>query len=305
MESLDLRGYDLVISSSSAWAHGVIPDEDAVHVCYCHNPFRYAWNARQETLAARGPVGRAALGAVFQRWRQWDWIAAQRVDAYVANSQTTKRRVARYFGREATVLHPPVDIERFSPGEPGEAYVVLSELMAHKRIEVAVRAFNQMRLPLLVVGNGPDARHLHRLAGPTIGFTGRVSDADAAQILARARALVVTATEEFGIAAVEAQAAGRPVIALHDGGVRETVIDGETGVFFDAPEPASLAQAVLSFDALAVDPAACVASARRFDTAQFRRGLRSVVEVALDGLGSRRAARRRPPRRARGLARPV
>jgi glycosyltransferase involved in cell wall biosynthesis len=305
MESLDLRGYDLVISSSSAWAHGVIPDEDAVHVCYCHNPFRYAWNARQETLAARGPLGRAALGAVFQRWRQWDWIAAQRVDAYVANSQTTKRRVARYFGREATVLHPAVDVERFTPGEPGEAYVVLSELMAHKRIEVAVRAFNELRLPLVVVGNGPDARRLHRLAGPTVSFTGRVSDAEAARILACSRALIVTATEEFGIAAVEAQAAGRPVIALHEGGVRETVIEGETGVFFDRPDPVALAEAVLAFDALAVDPAACVASARRFDTAQFRRGLRSVVELALDGLGSRRAARRRPPRRARGLARPV
>jgi glycosyltransferase involved in cell wall biosynthesis len=305
MESLDLRGYDLVISSSSAWAHGVIPDEDAVHVCYCHNPFRYAWNARQETLAARGPLGRAALGAVFQRWRQWDWIAAQRVDAYVANSQTTKRRVARYFGREATVLHPPVDVERFTPAEPGEAYVVLSELMAHKRIEVAVQAFNELRLPLVVVGNGPDARRLHRLAGPTVSFTGRVLDAETARILARGRALVVTATEEFGIAAVEAQAAGRPVIALHEGGVRETVIEGETGIFFDTPDPRALVEAVLAFDALAVDPAACVASARRFDTAQFRRGLRSVVELALDGLGSRRAARRRPPRRARGLARPV
>jgi glycosyltransferase involved in cell wall biosynthesis len=305
MESLDLRGYDLVISSSSAWAHGVIPDEDAVHVCYCHNPFRYAWNARQETLAARGPVGRAALGAVFQRWRQWDWIAAQRVDAYLANSHTTKKRVARYFGRDATVLHPPVDVGRFRPAEAGEAYVVLSELMAHKRIEVAVRAFNELRLPLVVVGNGPDARRLHRLAGPTVSFAGRVSDAEAARILARGRALVVTATEEFGIAAVEAQAAGRPVIALHEGGVRETVIDGETGTFFDRPEPAALAEAVRAFDALAVDPAACVASARRFDTAHFRRGLRSVVELALDGLGSRRAARRRPPRRARGLARPV
>jgi glycosyltransferase involved in cell wall biosynthesis len=183
--------------------------------------------------------------------------------------------------------------------------VVLSELMPHKRIEVAVRAFNELRLPLLVVGNGPDARRLHRMAGPTVSFTGRVSDADAARILARAQALVVTATEEFGIAAVEAQAAGRPVIALHEGGLRETVIDGETGVFFDAPEPGALAEAVLAFDALDVDPAACVASARRFDTAHFRRGLRSVVDLALDGLGSRRVARRRPPRRSRGLARPV
>jgi glycosyltransferase involved in cell wall biosynthesis len=303
MESLDLRGYDLVVSSSSAWAHGVIPDEDAVHVCYCHNPFRYAWNARQETLAARGPVARAALGAVFQRWRQWDWIAAQRVDAYVANSETTRRRVARYFGRDATVLYPPVEVGRFVPTRPGSAYVALSELMPHKRIDLAVRAFNQLRLPLIVVGNGPDARRLRRLAGPTVSFAGRVSDAEAARLLARARALVVTATEEFGIAAVEAQAAGRPVIALREGGVRETVVEGVTGAFYETPEVGALVDAVRSFDALAVDPAACVASARRFDTAHFRRGLIAVVERVLGGRESRRAPRRRPPRRARGLAR--
>jgi glycosyltransferase involved in cell wall biosynthesis len=303
MESLDLRGFDLVISSSSAWAHGVIPDDEAVHVCYCHNPFRYAWNARQETLAARGAVGRAALGAVFQRWRQWDWIAAQRVDAYMANSQTTKRRVARYFGREATVLHPPVELERFVPATPGDAYVVLSELMPHKRIDVAVRAFRDLRLPLVVIGNGPDARRLHRLAGPTVTFTGRISDAEAAHILARARALVVTATEEFGIAAVEAQAAGRPVIALNEGGVRETVVEGVTGAFFDRPEPAALVEAVRSFDALAIDPRACVDNARRFGSAQFRSGLTEVVDRVLDGSGSRRVPRRRPPRRSRGLAR--
>jgi glycosyltransferase involved in cell wall biosynthesis len=305
MESLDLRGFDLVVSSSSAWAHGVIPDDHAIHVCYCHNPFRYAWNARQETLQARGAIGRAALGVVFQRWRQWDWIAAQRVDAYLANSQTTKRRVSRYFGREATVLHPPVELERFAPDTPGDAYVVLSELMAHKRIDVAVHAFNELGLPLIVVGNGPDARRLHRLAGPTVQFTGRVTDAEAARILARARALVVTATEEFGIAAVEAQAAGRPVIALNAGGVRETVVDGVTGTFFERAEPAALADVVRAFDALAVDPEACVANARRFDTAQFRRGLKAVVDQAVNGSGSPRAVRRRPPRRARGLARPV
>src|SRR5213080_1038810 len=207
MESLDLRGYDLVISSSSAWAHGVIPDEDAVHVCYCHNPFRYAWNAREETLAGRGAVARAALGLVFQRWRQWDWIAAQRVDAYIANSHTTQDRIARYFGRESTVLHPPVEVARFAPCTPGDTYVVLSELMAHKRIDVAVRAFTDLGLPLLVIGDGPDARRLRKLAGPTVHFAGRASDDDVARLLAEARALVVTATEEFGIAAVEAQAA--------------------------------------------------------------------------------------------------
>jgi glycosyltransferase involved in cell wall biosynthesis len=302
MEALDLRGYDLVLSSSSAWAHGVLPAEGAVHVCYCHNAFRYAWNAREETLAARGPLGRAALGLIFQRWRQWDWIAAQRVDAYVANSETTRRRVARYFGREASVLHPPVETARFAPGAVGDAYVVLSELMPHKRIDVAVRAFNALRRPLVVVGNGPDYRRLRRLAGPTVSFAGRVSDADAAALLQSARALVVTATEEFGIAAVEAQAAGRPVIALADGGVRETVIEGLTGTFYAQPDPATLAAAVCRFDALAVDPVACVENAARFDVGHFRHGMRAVVDRAL--ADDRRAgpSRRPSPRRRTGLA---
>jgi glycosyltransferase involved in cell wall biosynthesis len=301
MESLDLRGYDLVLSSSSAWAHGIIPTERAVHVCYCHNPFRYAWNAREETLAGHSPPARAALGLIFSRWRQWDWIAAQRVDAYVANSETTRWRVARYFGREATVLHPAVETDRFAPGPVGDAFVVLSELMPHKRIDVAVRAFNDLRLPLVVVGNGPDYRRLRRLAGPTVTFTGRVSDADAAALLSSARALVVTATEEFGIAAVEAQAAGRPVIALADGGVRETVVEGETGTFYDRPEPDALAAAVRRFDALAVDPAACVENAARFDVAHFRHGLSAVVERTLAAQRSDAPPRRRSTRRPAGL----
>jgi glycosyltransferase involved in cell wall biosynthesis len=302
MESLDLRGYDLVISSSSAWAHGVIPDEGAMHVCYCHNPFRYAWNAREDTLRGRGPVSRAALGLVLQRWRQWDFIAAQRVDAYVANSDTTRRRVRRYFGREAVVVHPPVDTARFGPAPVGADYVVLSELMAHKRIDVAVRAFTQLRLPLLVIGNGPDLRRLRRLAGPTVRFAGRVGDQTAAAMLARARALVVTATEEFGIAAVEAQAAGRPVIALGAGGVRETVLEGVTGAFYREQDPEALAEVLRRFDPLAVDPQACVANAARFDAAHFRHGVRRVVGQALAGDRARRAMRVRPPLRARGLA---
>ena len=301
MESLDLRGYDLVLSSSSAWAHGVIPDERAVHVCYCHNPFRYAWNAREETLAGRGPVGRAALAVIFARWRQWDWIAAQRVDAYVANSETTRWRVASYFGREATVLHPAVETGRFAPGPVGDAYVVLSELMPHKRIDVAIRAFSELRRPLVVIGNGPDSRRLRRLAGPTITFTGRVGDAEAAALLSGARALVVTATEEFGIAAVEAQAAGRPVIALADGGVREIVLEGETGTFYARPDPAALAEAVVRFDALAVDPGACVANAARFDVAHFRHGLRAVVDRTLAARRGDSPSPRRSPRRPAGL----
>jgi glycosyltransferase involved in cell wall biosynthesis len=299
MESLDLGGYDLVISSSSAWAHGVIVDPGAVHVCYCHNPFRYAWNAREETLRGRGRLQGAALRAIFARWRQWDWIAAQKVDRYVANSTTTARRIRRYLSREATVLHPPVELARFQPaGTVGEEYVVLSELMAHKRIAVAIEAFNRLERPLVVVGNGPEERRLRRLAGPTVRFEGHVPDDRAAELLARSRALVVTATEEFGIAAVEAQAAGRPVIALAEGGARETVLEGVTGTFYAHPEPGVLAAAVERFDALGVDPEACRANAERFDVGHFRRGLRAVVDEARAAERPSRSRRRTP----RGLA---
>jgi glycosyltransferase involved in cell wall biosynthesis len=299
MEALDLDAYDLVISSSSAWAHGVLTGDDTVHVCYCHNPFRYAWNAREQALAGRGAASRAALSVIFRRWREWDWIAAQRVDSYVANSETTKARIANYFGRDATVLYPPVQTDRFAPGTPGDEYVVLAELMAHKRIDLAVQAFSALGRPLTVIGDGPDARRLRRMAAPNVRFTGRVGDEEVAARLAACRALVVTATEEFGIAAIEAQASGRPVIALRAGGVRETLVDGVTGTFFDEPEPASLAAAVTAFDDRAVDPRACVANAERYGVRPFADGIAGVVAAA------RREPRAHPDRRRHPRARGV
>jgi glycosyltransferase involved in cell wall biosynthesis len=307
IESLDLRGYDIVISSSSAWAHGVLVDPGAVHVCYCHNPFRYAWSEREATLAARPAALRLPLSVLLSRWRQWDWIAAQRVDRYVSNSHLTAARVRRYFGRESDVLHPPVELERFAPGRVGDQYLVVAELMAHKRIDVAVRAFNRLRKPLTVVGDGPELRRLRRLAGPTVRFTGRVPDARVAELLRSARALVVTASEEFGIAAVESLASGRPVIALGDGGVLESVVDGETGTYYGTNTPQALAEAVARFDPLAVDPAACVAVAQRFGTRRFQATMHAIVDEAVaaeraprpgerpavvTGLLPRRAARR-------------
>jgi glycosyltransferase involved in cell wall biosynthesis len=278
IESLDLRGYDVVVSSSSAWAHGVLVDPGAVHVCYCHNPFRYAWSEREATLAARNPLTRPALRVLLSRWRQWDSIAAQRVDAYVANSAITAARLRRYFGREAEVLHPPVELGRFAPGPVGAHYLVLAELMAHKRIDVAIRAFNALRRPLVVVGDGPQWRQLRRLAGPTVRLTGRLEDAEVADLLRSARALVVTAEEEFGIAAVESLASGRPVIALRSGGVLETVREGMTGAFYDdGDDPLALADAVARFDPALVDPAECVAAARRFGVERFQERLRAIV----------------------------
>jgi glycosyltransferase involved in cell wall biosynthesis len=300
MEALDLSGYDVVISSSSAWAHGVLVDPEAVHVCYCHNPFRYAWNARETTLARHDPLTRAALAVILKRWRQWDFIAAQRVDRYIANSTMTARRINRYFNRDAQVLHPPVDTARFTPTEDvGEDYVVLSELMEHKRIDLAIRAFNRLGLPLIVVGDGPDARRLRRLAGPTVRFAGFLDDPHVATLLSRARALVVPATEEFGIAAAEAQAAGRPVIALREGGALETVIEGVNGTFFDQPSVDALAEAVHGFDPMAIDPAACMRSAERFDVKHFSRGMRAIVDAAVE---DERPSRELRLRRPRGLA---
>ena len=230
VESLDVSDYDLVVSSSSAWAHAVLCDEHTVHVSYCHNPFRYAWNDRERTLARqRDPITRAFLRSVFRRWRQWDWIAAQRTDRYIANSRATQARIRAYFGREAAVVYPPVDTWRFSPGPVGDHYVVVSELLRHKEVDVAIAAFNRLRRPLIVIGDGPDVWRLRRMAGPTIQFAGRLPDNTVAEILQGARALILTSVEEFGIAAVESQAAGRPVIARRGGGALETIEEGITG----------------------------------------------------------------------------
>ncbi len=283
IESFDLSGYELVVSSSSAWAHAVLCDEHTVHVSYCHNPFRYAWNDRERTLArSSNPLTRALLRSAFRRWRQWDWIAAQRTDRYIANSRTTQARIRAYFGRESHVVYPPVDTERFAPGAVGEHYALVSELMPHKQIDDAIEAFNTLALPLIVVGDGPDARRLRRAAGPTIRFTGRLPDASVSEILQGARALVVTAIEEFGIAAVESQAAGRPVIAHRGGGALETIVDGLTGCFWSGGSK-ELTDAIANFDDAAVDPEACTRNAARFNKASFRAGIEAEVQAACAG----------------------
>jgi glycosyltransferase involved in cell wall biosynthesis len=281
VESFDLSGYDLVVSSSSAWAHAVLCDERAVHVCYCHNPFRYAWNERHRALAERAdPITRAVLRSFFRRWREWDWIAAQRVDRYVTNSRTTQARIKGFFGRGSRIVHPPIEVDRFRPATPGEYYLVLSELISHKRIDTAVDVFSRLGLPLVVAGDGPDMRRLRRLAAPNVRFAGRVSDVEAARLLAGCKAFLMTGVEEFGIAAVEAQAAGRPVIARYGGGALETVVDGVTGCYWSGAVD-ELAEAVRGFDTDAVDPAACVENARRFEPERFRRALARETDLAV------------------------
>jgi len=306
IESFDLSDYDMVVSSSSAWAHAVICGESTAHVSYCYNPFRYAWNGRESTLArCPDPLTRAMLRGVLRRWRQWDWIAAQRVDRYLTISRTAKARISAYWQRDAKVIYPPVETSRFAPGPVGDYYLILSELMRHKRIDVAIAAFNRLGLPLVIAGDGPDVRRLRREAGPTIEFAGRVSDAEAARLLSGCRAFVTPAVEEFGIAAVEAQASGRPVISPAAGGGLETVEAGVTGVFFDGTAD-DLVRVVRDFDTDAVDTDACVANAARFDLSLFREALPREVNRALassrEGVSERPIIRRARDRR-RGLIR--
>jgi glycosyltransferase involved in cell wall biosynthesis len=280
IERLWLPPCDLVLSSSSAFAHGVHTPQGAIHICYCHAPFRYAWYEEARALAETPTSLRPLLRWQLRRMRRWDLAASRRVDHYIANSQLTRERIKRYYGREAAIVHPPVETHRFAPGTPGESLLVVSELVRHKRLDVALEAARRAGVPIRVLGSGPEHEALAK-AYPEAEFLGRASDGDIAREYARARALVIPSMEEFGITAVEAQAAGRPVIAAAAGGALETVLDGQTGLLAELDDVDSFARAIERIDELDFDPARAVANAERFSVAAFRRRLSEEVGLAL------------------------
>jgi glycosyltransferase involved in cell wall biosynthesis len=269
---LRLPQSDVVLSSSSAFAHGVRAPAGALHVCYCHAPFRYAWTEQQRALEEVAPPLRPLLRRQLARMRDWDVSASRGVDAYVANSQLTRERIKRFYGRESTVIHPPVETHRFAPGEPGDELLVVTELVPHKRVDVALEAARRMSVPINVVGAGPARASLGE-AYPEAGFLGRVDDAELAKLYASARAVVITSVEEFGITAVEAQAAGRPVIAAGAGGVLETVLENQTGLFARPDDVGAFATAIAALDQLDFDPALAQQNASRFSVESFQRRL--------------------------------
>jgi glycosyltransferase involved in cell wall biosynthesis len=276
--SLDLRGYDVVVSSSSGWAHGVRTDLDALHIVYCHNPAR--WLYRTESYLAGE---RAFAAALLPTLKRWDRRAARRANRYIANSETTRRRIFAAYGRPSTVVHPPVSTGRFEIGEPGDYYLCASRLTNYKRIDLAIDACRSLGVPLVVAGDGPARSRLERgAAGCDVRFLGRVSDGELASLLARCRALIVPAEEDFCITAVEAMAAGRPVVGYARGGLVETVLPDRTGVLFASQTLESVADAMLRLDRLDLEPPAIRRHALQFDTSRFKDELVRIVE---DDLG--------------------
>jgi glycosyltransferase involved in cell wall biosynthesis len=281
-ERLEAPPCDVLLSSSSAFAHGVRRPECALHVCYCHAPFRYAWYEEARALSEVPAPLRPPLRLALSRMRRWDVAASSRVDSYIANSELCRERIRRFYNRDSVLIHPPVETARFAPGIPGDSLLVVSELVRHKRPQIALEAARRARVPIRVVGSGPDYSAL-RQAYPEAEFLGRASDEELAALYAAAKAVIVPSMEEFGITAVEAQAAGRPVIAARAGGALETVIDGRTGLLAQLDDADSFAAAIRALEALDFDPAVAVESAARFSVEAFHRRLRDHVAEILAG----------------------
>ncbi len=285
IEQFDLREYDLVISSSHCVAKGVITQPRTCHISYIHTPMRYVWELFEEYFGPQraGRVKRAIIGVFANYLRLWDVASAQRVDSFVANSRHVARRIAKHYHREAQVIYPPVDTARFSPGEAGDYYLVVSALAPYKRIDLAIAACAKMGRRLVVAGSGQDAERLKKAAGPQVEFLGWQSDEQLAGLYRHCRAFLFPGEEDFGITPVEAQASGRPVIAFGKGGALETVcgLDQEspTGVFFGEQTVDSLTAAIREFEEResSFSPDRIREHALRFDREVFRRELQEYV----------------------------
>jgi len=280
-ESFDLRGYDLVISTSHCVAKGVRKPESATHICYCFTPVRYAWGFFDEYFGRQGFVGRAVIGHFIDRLRRWDRAASSRVDHFVAISRHVAERVRRCYGREAEVVYPPVDVRFYTPGENGKRgdfYLVVSALVPYKRVDLAIETFNRSGRKLVVIGDGPEKARLRALAGPGVRFLGWQSDEALKEYYRSARALVFPGEEDFGIVPVEAQACGLSVVAFGRGGALETVDPGKTGVFFDDATPESLEDAIQRLEVLNLLPEDARANALRFGRDRFKSEMLALIE---------------------------
>jgi glycosyltransferase involved in cell wall biosynthesis len=285
VEQFDLDAYDLVVSSSHCAAKSVTRPGRARHLCYCHSPMRYAWDQFEwyfgrERLGRWSPTARAAMNLL----ARWDAATAARVDRYVANSQYVAGRIRRYYNRRSAVVHPPVDTEFFRLAHlPPDAYaLVVSALVPYKRVELAIAACRLADVPLVVVGDGPDRPRLEKAAGPGVTFRGPVPDETVRDLYQRARVVLLPGEEDFGLVPVEAQACGRPVVALARGGARETIVPGRTGLLVDEPTADAFAEAIVRLQTLPLESAAIRRNALRFSKAAFLENVGRQIGALLD-----------------------
>ena len=286
IESFDLSPYDLVISSSSSVAKGVLTNQNQLHICYCHSPIRYAWNLYFDYLNDKN-LNKGIKGwyakRVLRKIRLWDVISSNRVDFFIANSNYIAQRIKKIYNRDSVVIYPPVETEKFTLcTEKEDFYIAASRLVSYKKIDVIIEAFNQMPdKQLKIIGDGPEMKTLFKKANKNITFVGKVSEEDMISNLQKAKALVFAADEDFGILPVEAQCCGTPVIAFKKGGLLETVIENKTGVFFDRQIPEDIIKAVKVFESSSFDFSIIRENALRFSVDRFQREFKLFVEEKL------------------------
>lgn len=284
LEQLDLSDYDLVISTESGPAKGVITRPDALHVCYCHTPMRYAWDMYHEYLNGQFFLKQWLMRPLMHYIRNWDFISAARVDHFIANSNYVAKRIEKFYRRNATVINPPIDIEHFSVGEnKGDYYLLLGQLVAYKRADIAIDAFVESGKPLIVIGDGEMANELKQRASANIDFLGWQEGSKIAHYLRECRALLFPGVEDFGIVPLEAMASGTPVIAYAEGGALETVIDQSTGLFFHQQTPQALNQAIEKFEATAEQFSTSILRqhAESFSKQRFNKEISAFIQAKL------------------------
>jgi len=299
LEQFDLSDYDLVISSESGPAKGVITSSKTCHICYCHSPMRYIWDMYPEYRRGMGLLVRSVFSLTAHYIRLWDHASASRVDYFVANSGFVASRIRKYYGRESTVIHPPVDVSAGTiSGQQNGYYIAIGRLVDYKRFDLAIAACTELGRQLKIIGAGPRERNLRRMAGPTVEFLGRVTDAELRKNLAGCRALLFPGEEDFGIVPVEAQSFGKPVVAYASGGVLETVRgfvpneavwENPTGVFFTERSPSGLMKAMLEFEAREHDfrPEIIRQHSLQFDSAIFKRRISEFIASAIKDFRAR------------------
>jgi glycosyltransferase involved in cell wall biosynthesis len=307
VQSLNLSGFDLVLSSSSGYAKGIRTHGNSIHICYCHTPMRWVWNFNEYSARERmGIARRVLLPALIGMLRLWDEDAARQPDHFIANSRAVAQRIAKVYGRTAEVIHPPIDVDRFRISRDQEDYyVVLSRLIPYKRLDLAVQACTMLKRKLIVIGEGPQYQQLLAQAGPTVTFAGRLSDREVENVVSRCRALIFPGEEDFGMAPIEVAAAGRPCIAYRAGGALETVLEGVTGCFFDEQTAEALAAAIEAFEKYEWSPVVLRMHAIGFRREVFQEKMRKFIAragCALPAVHSQQRVHLRVPEEDRAIA---